>query len=239
MISYGHIDDAYNEYYEFLCSLIRSTRPTRVIEIGGGATPAIPLDKLQELGITEYAVLDISAEELAKAPDGYSKVLCDICGDDIPTGYDLAISRFLAEHVPDARKFHQNVFKLLNPTGRAFHFFPTMFCSAYAANVALRVSRLEWIGEKMLTVIDPNRRRNGNAAKFPAYYRWCFGPTQWNVRRFQSVGYDIDQYRGFFGYYYYSKFGPLGKLHQKKTDWLLRNPYPLFTSLAYLVLTKP
>jgi hypothetical protein len=236
-VSYGHIDDAYRGYPAQLSGLMDAIRPRRVIEIGGGATPSLGVEEIQQRGIADYSILDISESELAKSPDGYTKVVGDICAErpNIAGGYDFAFSRFLAEHVPDGRRFHQNIFALLNPGGVAFHFFPTMFCFAYAANMVIPES----IGQKILTMLDKNRSQEGTAAKFPAHYHWCTGPTEKSISRLRGVGYEIDQYSGFFGHYYYSKFPGLWQIHKAKTAHLLKHPNPRFTSLAYLVLRKP
>jgi SAM-dependent methyltransferase len=235
LISYGHSDRVFKGYRDDLLELIRSVRPGRVVELGGGASPAISVSDLSSLGIREYAVLDISKSELDKAPQGYAKLVCDICGDNVPTGFDLAISHYLAEHVPNGRKFHQNVFQMLNPGGRAFHCFPTMFSLPYLANLLIP----EEIGQKMVTWADKNRDQSGKQGKFPAKYKWCFGPTRSNIARFQSLGYDIESYQGFFGHYYYGKIPPLNWLHKKKTSLLLKHPVPQFTTVAYVVLRKP
>lgn len=234
-ISYGHADRVYKGYRDDLVELVRSIRPNRVVEIGGGASPAIPLCDLASLGINEYAVLDISPEELDKAPGGYTKLICDVCGDNVPTGFDLAISHCLAEHVPNGKKFHQNVFQMLNPGGRAFHCFPTMFSLPFLANLMIP----EGIGQKMLTWADHTRAQAGTQGKFPAKYKWCFGPTRSSIARFESVGYEIESYQGFFGHYYYGKIPPLHWLHKKKTALLLKHPVPQLTTVAYVVLRKP
>lgn len=235
VVSYGHSDRVFKGYRYDLIDLIKSVKPKKIIEIGGGASPAIPLSDLSALGIEEYAVLDISQSELDKAPAGYTKIVCDVCGDDVPSGFDLAISHYLAEHVPDGRKFHQNVFKMLNTGGRAFHCFPTMFSLSYAANLLIP----EGLGQKLVTWGDPQRKQDGKQGKFPARYSWCFGPTRSNIKRFQRIGYEIESYQGFFGHYYYGKIKPLHWLHKLKTAFLLKHPIPQLTTVAYLTLRKP
>ena len=233
---YGHLDDAYREYPEKLSTLIRSLRPKRVVEIGGGANPSVPLATVAELGISEYSVLDISEAELSKAPAGYKKVVADICADQpIAGGYDFVFSRFLAEHVPNAQTFHRNIYGMLNPGGMAFHFFPTMFSSVYVLNVLIP----ERLGQAILARLDSERRQEGHAGKFRAYYRWCRGPIMRQVERFHRLGYEIEEYSGFFGYYYWDKFPLLGKLHRIKTRLLMKHPIPALTSLAWLILRKP
>src|SRR5947207_715003 len=124
-IAYGHIDPAWDGYHRTLISIIKAAKPKRVLEVGGGAHPALQLSELQPLGINEYAILDISERELSKAPIGYNKICQDISGSNLSlTGkYDLIISKMLAEHIKNPCQFHQNIFNILSPDGRAFHFF--------------------------------------------------------------------------------------------------------------------
>lgn len=231
----GHCDDAWLNYNSWLTALIRRTKPERVLEVGGGAVPAIPLSDLPALGIREYSVLDISQKELDKAPDGYNKICADICSNvPLQDEYDLVISRMLAEHVRDPRKFHSNIRQLLSQGGRAFHFFPTMFCSAYIAN-RLIPERLGW---KLLKLISPDRTQSGQKDKFPAYYRWCFGPVPWQISRLKKLGYEVESYTGFFGHSYYNRIPLLGAAHKWFTSRLMRKPNPYFTTVVYLVLIR-
>jgi hypothetical protein len=95
----------------------------RVLDIGGGANPALPLDFIEKNGL-EYFLLDVSSEELAKAPEGYLKVQADTESPDpnIAGNYNLILSRMVAEHIPSGRIFHSEVFDLLSEGGTAFHF---------------------------------------------------------------------------------------------------------------------
>lgn len=235
MISYAHSDQIFTNYKPMLVGLIRLVSPRRVVEIGGGAAPALSLSEISHLNISEYTLLDISQAELAKAPDGYAKQVCDICSPKVPTGYDLAISHYLAEHIPDAQKFHSNVFQMLNPGGYAFHCFPTMFSVAYIANVLIP----EGLGQKLVTWTDPQREQSGTQGKFPARYKWCFGPTRKNIERFHRIGFEVERYQGFFGHYYYRKLPPLHFLHRMKTALLLSHPIPQLTTVASVLLRKP
>ncbi len=54
-------------------SLARDPRVRKICELGGGSVPCLPLALVEKEGI-EYTILDISAEELAKAPAGYRKI---------------------------------------------------------------------------------------------------------------------------------------------------------------------
>ena len=235
-VSYGHLTTAWDGYPEFLRKLIQRVQPTRVLEVGGGAKPSIELSELAELGIGEYSVLDISADELTKAPVGYTKIHADICAEglQLPGQYDLIFSRMLAEHVHSPRIFHHNIRELLSPNGRAFHFFATMFCPVYLLNRLLPRA----LTERLVLWSAPDRTKDGDNDSFPAYYRWCYGPVNWQVRRFEELGYDVEIYNGFFGHGYYNKIPVIRDGHRWLTNRLLRHPNPYFTTVAYLVLRK-
>jgi uncharacterized UPF0146 family protein len=110
-VSYGTWPQAWFGYQHFLEQFI-AARPTirRVLEIGGGANPALSIEFIQKHRL-QYTILDISAAELAKAPDGYLKLQADITDANllIPEVYDFVFSKMLAEHVSSGVTFHHNV----------------------------------------------------------------------------------------------------------------------------------
>src|SRR4029078_10831447 len=127
-IIYKHYLEACDNHYAYLVDLIIRKKLKKICEIGGGANPLLPLEFIKKHNL-EYIVLDVSAEELSKAPQGYIKILGDITANDIDhlkNDYDLVFSKMLAEHVQSGKKFHQNIKQLLKPGGIAFHFFPTL-----------------------------------------------------------------------------------------------------------------
>jgi SAM-dependent methyltransferase len=208
----------------------------RIIEIGGGANPTLTPEFVAARGL-EYTLLDISQVELDKAPTGYMKVCADICADDfLPKGqYDFAFSRMLAEHVPSGEKFHRNIHSILRDGGYAFHFFPTLFAPPFVVNALLP----EAAAEKLLHVVQPGRERSGNLGKFPARYSWCRGPLRSSIRRFEQLGYEVDEYLGFYGHgAYYQKIPVLQNAHVRLSAALSRHPIPALTSFAQMVLIK-
>lgn len=75
--------------------------------------------------------------------------------------------------------------------------------------------------------------------KFPAFYRWCRGPTQNQFARFRRIGYEVLAYRGFFGHEYYNRLPGVRWIHERLTDVLVRHPVPALTTLACVILRKP
>ncbi len=231
--SYGGFLEAWCEHHRTVVRLIETHDARHVCEVGGGANPSLGLDYIRARGV-EYTVLDISQEELDKAPGGYRKLRADICGD-LPLGlggFDLVFTKMLCEHVRDARRFHQNVLRLLSPKGIAFHFFPTLFSPPFVLNRLLP----EKISQELLDTFRPRDGRK--QGKFPAYYAWCRGPTRFQIARLQALGYEIVAYRGFFGHTYYSKIPLLGTLARRLGDFLVAHPLPHLTSYAYLVMRR-
>jgi SAM-dependent methyltransferase len=210
----------------------------RVLEVGAGANPLFPPEFLERHGLS-YTALDISAEELAKAPACYGKLQGDICSTALPVpeqGFDFVFSRMLAEHVRDGEAFHRNVLRLLAPGGRAFHFFPTLWAPPFVLNRLLP----ERLAETVLNAVQPGRERSGYHAKFPAYYHWCRGPTTSQLARFERLGYRVEAVVGMFGHReYYRRLGPLLRLHDAVVRRLLAQPLPAFTSFVHLTLRKP
>lgn len=228
---------AWSGYDAYVRSLASRPGVKRVLEIGGGANPTLPVDFAKSKGL-EYVVLDISSEELAKSPDGYVKVQADITSPnlDIAGSYDLIISKNVAEHVRSARTFHGNVWRLLAEGGAAFHFFPTLYALPFVLNRLLP----EWLSERVLLQLQPDRKREGKHAKFSPYYDWCRGPSPRQIRRFESLGYRVEEYIGFFGHGgYYGRIKPLKRIHERMSAALAKHPVPWLTSFAYVILSKP
>jgi SAM-dependent methyltransferase len=235
VVRYDSYRSAKAGFDAYLERLIERTGSRRVCDVGGGANPSLPLDTVARLDL-DYVVMDISAEELAKAPDGYRTFRADVAGPRPPElePQDLVFSRMLAEHIQDPVRFHTNVRAILREGGTAFHFFPTLYALPFLVNRLLprRTS------ERFLLKLDPVRRPEGRLPKFPAYYRWCRGPSQRQLERFQRLGYAIEEYVGFFGHDYLAKVPPIQRREERLAATLIAHPVPLLTSYAYVVLRR-
>lgn len=235
-IRYGLSSDAWKTSTERIQAIVRDRELRRVVEIGGGANPSLPLEFVERTGI-EYTLLDISQAELDKAPAGYLKVRADICAVNFSGcgRFDFAFSRMLAEHVTNGERFHRNVYSLLDSGGVAFHFFPTLYAPPFVANYLLP----ERLGETLLMAIQPGRERSGKTGKFPAYYQWCRGPLQSQIARFERIGFLVEEYAGFFGHEpYYRKLPPVHFLHLRLAEFLSKHPVASLTSFAHVLLVK-
>ncbi|UGB38522.1 class I SAM-dependent methyltransferase [Frateuria soli] len=239
-VHYSSSRNAWVGYTAYVQDLIIRCGARHVLELGGGANPAIPLDFLQQHAV-EYTVLDISETELAKAPAGYHKVCGDIGStqlsfEGIEGRHDLVFSKMLAEHVKNGEQMHRNVFRLLAPGGKAIHYFPTLYAPPFVANLLMP----EPLADRLLQWLEPGREKEGKKGKFPAYYSWCRGPTQRQLARLQSLGYVVDEYIGFFGHHaYYRRIPGVRRMHQWLSSWLVEHPVAALTSASYVVLSKP
>lgn len=208
-----------------------------VADFGGGANPMLGLEQIERLGL-RYLVVDASEAELAKTPPGYRTHALDLTGSPTALGaerFDLVVSKFVAEHIADPAAFHGTVWTALRPGGLAAHFFPTLPAPPFVLNRLLhgRGSR------RLLDALQPGRRaQDGLHAKFPAYYRWCAGPTARQRRRFASAGFEVVQYVVFVGHRYYERIPPLQRAADALSRRLVRRPRPLFSTYAFVVLRR-
>ncbi len=227
-------------HVRFAAELERSLHDTgarRLCEIGGGANPILSLDLARGAGIAEYVLTDVSDEELAKAPDGYTKVLADVTHGRLAglEEFDMVVSHTVAEHVRDPAAFHRTVFDMLAPGGRAMHFFPTLYEPAFVVNRLLPEATADAIVQRIQT----NRAHGGMHQKFPAYYRWCRGPTRRQLARLRRVGFDIEEYVGVFGHGYYHPLPVADRLQTAVSELLARHPLPALTAYAWTRLRRP
>ncbi len=227
---FGKTEDAYDGFVPLLKRVIIQNNCKNILDVGGGAQPQLPLGD-DVLRHRNYTVMDVSERELALASSGYRKIVMDIGGEVAVAGeeFDMVFSRFVAEHVADARRLHTNVFRMLKPGGVAIHFFPTLFALPFLVNKCLP----EW-----LTVWFLSRERQ-QRGKFPAYYHWCVGPSKASIERLEMLGYEVLEYAGFFGHGYYDALPPLRFLHAAFRNVLLKQPISTLTSFAWIVLRKP
>jgi hypothetical protein len=225
--------DLWESFDDRLVELVDTSGATEVAELGGGANPTVALTR-RAVRSVELTVLDVSEEELAKAPPGVRKLCADLCAEQPPVTerFDVVFSRMLCEHVPSGERFHRNCRAMLRAGGYAMHFFPTVTALPFVVNRALP----EALGERVVETILPSRRRGGRHSKFPAYYHWCWGPTPQQLARYRSVGFDVVSYDAGVGHAYYAKVPVLRDLERAKTRFLLEHPSPWLSAYALVVL---
>jgi SAM-dependent methyltransferase len=220
----------------YAADVIRRVGARSICEVGGGANPLLVADFVTAERL-EYVVGDAPSEELEKASDPCRRIVAQVGGAAFePFGeFDLVVTKMVLEHVRDPRRSHEHVFELVKPGGRAVHFFPTLYDLPFVANRLLP----ERVLEQMLLVVQPNRARSGRERKFPAYCRWCRGPSSRQIARFASVGFEVEEYRGFYGHAYFQALPPLQRLEDRWAAFLARHPVPALTSFAWVRPRRP
>jgi SAM-dependent methyltransferase len=235
-VSYKDVTELWQSYPGLVLEYARSHDVKDVAELGGGANPQV--GDADKWGFVDHRVVfDISATEMAKANSDVDTQTADLC-QPIAAGhnsYDLVFSTLLCEHLRDPQTFHENCFNFLRPGGLSIHFFPTLFAFPFVVNKLIP----ERLSHAVLSKIHRERLEHGRHDKFPAYYRWTTGPTPRAVRRFESIGFELVEFRASFGHQYYYLFPPLNALESAKSRFLLRHPAPALTSYAAVVLRKP
>lgn len=219
----------------FLRDIVQTERADSVLEVGSGANPTLPPADLEDLAIRRYTTNDVSPEELAKAPPRYETLVADLSGPgwvpEVP--YDLIFSRMVNEHIKDGRRYYSNLFDALRPGGLTVHCFATLYALPFVTNrlIPERVSR------KLLAAVNP--RDEHDHGKFRAYYSWSRGPTRRSIERFESLGFAVEEYEGYFGHDYYRRIAPLDAVERMKARVLAKHPLPQLTSYAVVKLRRP
>jgi hypothetical protein len=179
----------------------------------------------------DYILMDVSRDELDLAPREFEKVVADVCSVDesLVADVDLAFSHMVAEHVLDGEAMHRQIFRILRPGGMAFHMFPTLYYPVFVVNR-----------------IIPNRLANALARRlypgknrFPARYSKCFGPTPAMYRLLHGIGYEVVQYRPFYGTGYFQGRRLFERADEALGSWAASRRNPHLTSYVWLLLRKP
>jgi SAM-dependent methyltransferase len=207
----------------------------RILDVGGGKQPAIPLQTKQELGL-HIVGLDISETELARAPVGaYDQtVVGDVATARLPGKYDLVFSRAVLEHVADPRTAIANLASVLEGGGIMAHFMP---CGNAPFAIANR-----WLGNRtarrILFGIFPEKRKGSG---FRAYYRDC---TPAGISRIcRTSGLELLQVIPYYHSDYTSFFVPLYTIEMLRQLLMyglrLENLAESFSIVARLPRTTP
>lgn len=233
-ITYLLSQNEWHEYSEFVQNLVGKYNARTICDIGGGANPVLPLEFIEAYHL-DCTVLDISSEELEKAPKGYNKLVQDIEAVDFQFNeqFDFVVTKMMAEHVRNGRLFHKNIYSMLKPGGIAIHYFPTLYALPYLVNKLIP----EWFSSFLLDIFLPRDRYQ--TGKFPAYYSWCYGPTPPMLAMLTEIGYEVIEYKGIFGTTYYTRIPLVRDLHKAYTVFLSKHPNPYLTSFAQVILRKP
>jgi SAM-dependent methyltransferase len=234
---FGHVErfEGWSKFPRLLETLVLEYGIKRICEVGAGANPALSAHFIREQGLT-YVATDEDSSELAKAARSEASRF-DICNKNatLPGApYDLICSRMTAEHFRSPENAYHNMFRSLTPGGLCVHSFACLYTLPFVVNKLLP----DAASDRLLDFFAPRDRERHD--KFTAYYRRCRGPIPQQIQFFQGLGYEILEYRAYFGHGYYAKrLPPLDLLHRLKTSFLLQKPSPYLTSYATIILRRP
>jgi len=237
VVTFRSVDEfeGWEKFPSFIEEIIASHSLKNVCEVGAGANPAISPDVVGRYGL-QYQALDESEEEMLKSGMAETSVY-DVCAtDSIMPGapYDLIFSRMTAEHFRDPNHAYSNMFRSLAPGGLAVHCFATLYALPFVLNRMLP----DRLSDFFFNRFAPRDREQHD--KFKAYYSYCRGPQRRQIQFFNGLGYEVLEYRAYFGHRYYAPRLPLLHfLHQKKTNLLLKAPIAFLTSYATIILKRP
>ena len=223
---------------ELLESLALSTNCSSIVDIGGGANPILSANFVKTHGIT-YALIDISRQELDKAPAHYATKVCvDLTApsDEFRAAigsqtFGMAFSQMFLEHVQNPLQVHRNIRDILQPGGLALHVYPS------PNNLPLTINRLmpESVSRLLLKMAHPSRDIDGRQGKFPAYYRMCGNSSLKLTRVFEGLGYEVLVHCGFIGHNYYNRVPAIDAIVRAMAKPLVMSGIGL-TSFQLLVL---
>lgn len=236
VISFGLFDECpgWGKASGWVLDLIDEHRCRSVLEIGSGANPTLSPRIVRERGL-HYVANDVDPLELAKADIVFDHWLGDVSQGvpgDMQSRFDLVFSRMVNEHVSDGRAYHANIHRALVPGGIAAHCFSTLYSLPFVTNRLLPES----VSDSILGLFDPRDREK--RGKFRAYYSWSRGPSRRMVAKFESLGFEVLKYVGYFGHGYYWRWPLVHRLELRKARALVSRPVPALCSFAMLIARK-
>jgi len=137
------------------------------------------------------------------------------------------------EHISDPDTFHQSVFQLLKPGGKAVHFFACRYSLPAFVNRFLPES----VGESILKIIS--NRKLDDQPKYKAYYKYTFGPTKKQLEYIVDHGFQVEKYYGFVGHNYLKRILILKKVELLYTSILEKLKIKKLATVALMSVTKP
>lgn len=221
----------------YLKSLLAEYGCRRILEVGSGANPTLAPEDVRGHA-TRYVTSDLSEEELAKADAAFERLVLDLSApvidSDLQNKFDCVFSRMVGEHIRNGEQYHKNIFGVLRPGGIAVHCFSTLGTLPFAINRIVP----DCVADRLLQMFAP--RDSYKHGRFKAYYSWGSGPSKAMIARFESLGYEVIEYTGYYGHGYYTQRLPwLDRIERIKSRYLLHHPIPQLCSYATLVLRKP
>jgi len=201
---------------------------TRILDVGSGRNPRI--SKMDRPAGTNYVGLDLSLDELQKAPSGsYDEIIqADVVTHlhSMEGNFDMILSWMVLEHVKPLSIALENIRSYLRPRGVLVTQLSGTFSGFGVINKLVPQKVGIW-AMRILLARAPE-------TVFPAYYDHCYYSA---LIRFMSPWSEfkvIPLYRG-AGYFGFSPL--LQGLYLKYEDWVIRANY-LNLATHYLVMAR-
>jgi 2-polyprenyl-3-methyl-5-hydroxy-6-metoxy-1,4-benzoquinol methylase len=228
---------AWENYERVVRHLATNFCAKKLIEIGGGRDPLFGREALANMG-AELTVNDISETELAELPKGYRTACFDIAGElnqaEIDrSGYDLAFSRMVFEHVADGQRAWKNLHEILSPGGIGLAFVPTLYAFPFVVNWLLP----DDFAAKIVKMLYANRTDDGDPV-FPARYSWTVASERKLKPMLEAIGYRDVMVVPFYGHEYYRPFPVIRDIHAWFTKLARKHDWRFFASYAYIAARK-
>lgn len=172
-----------------------------VYDVGGGSQPFVSIELKEQLGL-KIVGLDISADELAAAPEGVydGMLVADLCTVVGNQDADIVVCQALLEHVRDGTGALRAIASVMKPGGRAYIFAPSRNALFARLNMALP----EGTKKAILFSLFPNKAKGHDG--FPAYYNQC---TPRDIERLAAEnGLEVDKRELFWTSSYFYSFFP-------------------------------
>jgi hypothetical protein len=137
------------------------------------------------------------------------------------------------EHVQEPLKAHANFARLLKPGGLSVHMYPSKYNFPLFMNTLIP----EALSLKILPLLQPNRRQEGNEGKFVAFYKYCGPPSRKLAQTLSGAGFAVERHTAYVGHRYYKRIKPLAAIEKRLRKVILAAHIPM-TSANLLVLRK-
>ena len=184
----------------------------RILDVGSGCRPALPLDE-RPPGC-EYVGLDLSADELRKAPSGsyHEAIVGDVTTprDELRERFDLVISWQVLEHVKPLDTAIENIRSYLRPGGR----FVGQWSGTFSYFALL--SRL--VPHRAATFVMHRLLGRDPASVFPAYYHRCWLSALMAIGR-NWTSFNVKPLHAGGGYLAFAP--PIQRMYLRYEQWII------------------
>lgn len=206
----------------------------KICEIGPSGHPSIRSSIIREKNL-DYSLIDIETTYWNDYNPEIQKYNIDLQSEfdsNLEDKFDLVISQMVLEHIEDPENFHKGISRLLRKEGRAIHLYANPFSLSAIVNRILPES----IGEFILKIIS-NRNLEKNH-KYPAFYRWCYTPSETAIQDFAELGFEIQRHVAYLGHNYFQRVPLISGLEKLYSRVITKLGMQKISTLSLLIIKK-